>query len=80
MGEFGKATNPGQGNYAGSNPVKMISFATIAQLAERQPSKLDVAGSWPVRRSLAPKALLAMYRSRKAASLVRILVGAPMPE
>ena len=37
--------------FEGSNPSLSTSFAGIAQLVEREPSKLGVAGSSPVSRS-----------------------------
>ncbi len=37
--------------FGGSNPPPTTTLAGIAQLAERQPSKLNVAGSNPVSRS-----------------------------
>ena len=37
--------------YSGSNPLPSTPAAGVAQLAERQPSKLNVAGSIPVSRS-----------------------------
>ena len=38
--------------FEGSNPSLSTSFAGIAQLVERKPSKLGVAGSSPVSRSI----------------------------
>ena len=37
--------------FEGSNPSLSTNFAGIAQLVEREPSKLGVAGSSPVSRS-----------------------------
>ena len=42
--------------FEGSNPsLSTIFFAGIAQLVEREPSKLGVAGSSPVSRSILPR-------------------------
>jgi hypothetical protein len=38
--------------FEGSNPSLSTNFAGIAQLVERKPSKLGVAGSSPVSRSI----------------------------
>ena len=50
--------------YEGSNPslgtsffMKKLDLAGIAQLVERQPSKLNVAGSSPVSRSIPSDAI-----------------------
>ena len=51
-GQMGRAVNPLRGRFGGSNPSLPILDAGIAQLVERQPSKLNVAGSSPVSRSL----------------------------
>lgn len=51
-GQMGRAVNPLRERFGGSNPSLPIFKAGIAQLVERQPSKLNVAGSSPVSRSL----------------------------
>lgn len=51
-GQMGRAVNPLRQRFGGSNPSLPILSAGIAQLVERQPSKLNVAGSSPVSRSL----------------------------
>ena len=51
-GQMGRAVNPLRQRFGGSNPSLPIFNAGIAQLVERQPSKLNVAGSSPVSRSL----------------------------
>ena len=50
-GQMGRAVNPLRKRFGGSNPSLPIP-AGIAQLVERQPSKLRVAGSNPVSRSI----------------------------
>ena len=51
-GQMGRAVNPLRKRFGGSNPSLPMFSAGIAQLVERQPSKLNVAGSSPVSRSL----------------------------
>ena len=51
-GQMGRAVNPLRQRFGGSNPSLPIFYAGIAQLVERQPSKLNVAGSNPVSRLL----------------------------
>ncbi len=51
-GQMGRAVNPLRKRFGGSNPSLPIFDAGIAQLVERQPSKLNVAGSSPVSRFL----------------------------
>ena len=64
-GQREQAVNLSSLDYVGSNPTPStarkgehrilwsgIQFAGVAQLVERQPSKLNVAGSNPVSRSL----------------------------
>ena len=58
-GQRGQTVNLLVFTFAGSNPalptlVKITIYAGVAQLVERQPSKLNVAGSNPVSRSLLP--------------------------
>jgi hypothetical protein len=49
--------------FEGSNPsLSTILLAGIAQLVEREPSKLGVAGSSPVSRSNLPMAMMAEGR------------------
>ena len=53
---MGRTVTPLSFDFAGSNPAlptnfKNLIIAGVAQLVERQPSKLNVAGSNPVSRS-----------------------------
>ena len=50
-GQRGRAVNPLTYVFIGSNPIFPTQRARVAQLVERQPSKLRVAGSNPVSRS-----------------------------
>ena len=61
-GQLGQTVNLLSYDFAGSNPAlptplktfsgRFLKNARVAQLVERQPSKLNVAGSNPVSRSL----------------------------
>ncbi len=51
---MGRTVTPLSYDFAGSNPALptiVLYYAGVAQLVERQPSKLNVAGSNPVSRS-----------------------------
>ena len=50
---MGRTVTPLSFDFAGSNPAlpTVKNYAGVAQLVERQPSKLNVAGSNPVSRS-----------------------------
>src|SRR5829696_6465702 len=50
--------------FEGSNPSLSTNFAGIAQLVERKPSKLGVAGSSPVSRSTLVVAMANFFTSR----------------
>ena len=51
---MGWAVNPLAYAFGGSNPPLPI-FAGVAQMEERQPSKLSAAGSNPVSRFISPR-------------------------
>ena len=63
---MGRTVTPLSYDFAGSNPAlptKILrnKIAGVAQLVERQPSKLNVAGSNPVSRSKKPKQMFRFF-------------------